>query len=349
MDFNDIELVAQRDDDEVGPAEDLHFFVTETESKLHSQNRYFTVGMVICLVAMLFFIGNLYQREDEIEMLSNHVNDGNISPLDSDVVAAGAQQVNVKPNHHKVNHHTGNNTNHVGGGDTENENSKDGGMSDMMDGMDGGMMGPSSPSSASSTGSPVQTTAAPAAATTSPLTLAPTISPVEPPAAAANATEIDASSVQAWLNATVTLRDGVKYKILKEIQHDRESFTEGLTFCDNQLYESIGMRMSSALLVLDTETGETLERYPMESKYFGEGLTCVGDRLIQLTYKRKTGFIYDRKNLQKDPATFSFDTTTGEGWGLTYDAGRNELIVSDGSKYLRTFIKIALVGRRFES
>jgi len=73
----------------------------------------------------------------------------------------------------------------------------------------------------------------------------------------------------------------------------------------------------------------------MESKYFAEGLTCVDDRLIQLTYTANTGFVYDRHNLNATPGVFEFKTTTGEGWGLTYDAERHELIVSDGSEFLR--------------
>lgn len=145
------------------------------------------------------------------------------------------------------------------------------------------------------------------------------------------------SSVQDWLESNVTLKDGAMYQIVQQMNHDRSSFTEGLTYCDSQLYESVGMQRSSALLVLDPRTGETMKRYPMDNQYFGEGLTCVGDRLIQLTYQRKKGFVYDRNDLSKMPSEFNFDTTTGEGWGLTYDTDRHELIVSDGSKYLRKF------------
>ena len=35
--------------------------------------------------------------------------------------------------------------------------------------------------------------------------------------------------------------------------------------------------------------------------------------------------------------TFTFDTTTGEGWGMTYDSSRHEIIVSDGSSYLHVW------------
>lgn len=100
------------------------------------------------------------------------------------------------------------------------------------------------------------------------------------------------------------------------------------------LYESIGLNQRSALLELDPDTGKTLQTIPMEGIYFGEGLTVVNDKLVQLTYKRKTGFVYDINNLQATPQQFKYETTTGEGWGLTYNPDQNELIVSDGSPYL---------------
>ena len=72
----------------------------------------------------------------------------------------------------------------------------------------------------------------------------------------------------------------------------------------------------------------------MEAKYFGEGLTYVNGKLIQLTYTAKKGFIYKVDNLGGEPETFDFNTTTGEGWGLTYDSRQHELVVSDGSEFL---------------
>ena len=109
---------------------------------------------------------------------------------------------------------------------------------------------------------------------------------------------------------------------------------EGLTFFDGKLYESVGLNKQSAVLVLDPDTGETLETIQMESEYFGEGLTFYDGKLIQLTYKALTGFVYDANDLTKKPQSFQYKTTTNEGWGLTYDPYKNELIVSDGSAFL---------------
>lgn len=331
---SDVEMVVRRDD-EVGPAEDLNS-LTVTESRLHGQNRWFTAAMVLCLVVMLFWIGNLYQMEDEFEL--GEIPEG----LDNEAVAAGVAQLNHSRHHHGKPTHVIHNHTTANGGDTENDNSM---MddNDMMDGNDtmGGndMMDNNNSMMGSPTDPP---TTAPVAA---PTTAKPSTGPTEMPAVAAtlaptipgdndSSPTVEASDVQAWLDASVTLDDGVKYEVVKQLNHDERSFTEGYTYCDSTLYESVGMRSSSAVLVLDAETGDTLERYGMESKYFGEGLTCVDDRLIQLTYRKKTGFVYDRNDLSKAPTTFHFDTTTGEGWGLTYDADRHELIVSDGSEFL---------------
>jgi len=67
-------------------------------------------------------------------------------------------------------------------------------------------------------------------------------------------------------------------------------------------------------------------------QYFAEGLALVGDELLQLTWKHKLGFVYDRATF-KQKRTFSYNT---EGWGIAYD-GSSRLIMSDGSDAL-TFL-----------
>jgi glutamine cyclotransferase len=151
---------------------------------------------------------------------------------------------------------------------------------------------------------------------------------------------------QDWLDATVTLHDGKMYEVVEQITHGRGSFTEGLAFANGRLYESVGMKSQSAILELDPSTGETIERIDMEKKYFGEGLTYVDGKLIQLTYTHKTGFIYDTADLKIPPQSFTFSTTTGEGWGMTYDDDRDEIIVSDGSKNLHYWDPTTFVEKR---
>jgi len=110
--------------------------------------------------------------------------------------------------------------------------------------------------------------------------------------------------------------------------------SEGLTFANGVLYESNGLKGKSDIRTLDPSTGELLESHPIANKFFGEGLTYFDDKLVQLTWKSKTGFIYDAKDLNKKPETFSFATTRNQGWGTTYDPIKKEIIVGDGSNYL---------------
>jgi glutaminyl-peptide cyclotransferase len=109
---------------------------------------------------------------------------------------------------------------------------------------------------------------------------------------------------------------------------------EGLTYFDGRLFESIGLNGQSELRELDPETGAVINAFPMDKKYFGEGLTHYNGTLIQLTWQSQTGFLYDVNNLDAPPKTFHFTTTKNEGWGLTYDPDRHELIESDGSANL---------------
>ena len=90
------------------------------------------------------------------------------------------------------------------------------------------------------------------------------------------------------------------------------------------------------------ETGEVLQQAKVDNRYFAEGLTDWGSRLVQLTWETNIGFVYDIQSFKR-LQTFSY---TGEGWGLTHDDRR--LIMSDGTPTLRfldpqTF---AVTGRR---
>jgi glutamine cyclotransferase len=138
-----------------------------------------------------------------------------------------------------------------------------------------------------------------------------------------------------WIESNVTLEDGVMFQTIRELQHDRGAFLEGLTFAQGFLYESTGLEGESSIRKLDASTGDIVERFDLEDKsVFAEGLTMANGKLYQLTYKKKIGYIYDMNNISLPTGTFAFESTTGEGWGLTYSPETNELIMSDGSAYL---------------
>lgn len=118
------------------------------------------------------------------------------------------------------------------------------------------------------------------------------------------------------------------YEIVETYPHDPKAFTQGLIYDRGDLYESTGLNGQSTIRKVDLETGEVLQVQDLEDRYFAEGMTLWKDRLIQLTWVSKTGFVYDRQTLE-EVATFSYPT---QGWGLTHDG--KELIMSDGSSVL---------------
>lgn len=121
------------------------------------------------------------------------------------------------------------------------------------------------------------------------------------------------------------------YSVVKTYPHDTAAYTEGLIYSNGSLYESTGEYGTSSLRRVDLETGRVLQEYNLPSDYYGEGLTIVDGKLIQLTWLEHVGFIYDANTF----ALIRNFSVTSQGWGLTYD-GAN-LILSDGSSAL-TFL-----------
>jgi glutamine cyclotransferase len=109
----------------------------------------------------------------------------------------------------------------------------------------------------------------------------------------------------------------LKYKVLNTYPHDIASFTEGLEFYKDTLYESIGLYKSSKLLKTDYKTGRIYKSLKLDDRYFGEGITFINNKIYQLTWQEKTGFIYNA-NTWKLEKTFTYDKDI-EGWGMTND------------------------------
>ena len=120
-----------------------------------------------------------------------------------------------------------------------------------------------------------------------------------------------------------------RYKVVRTYPHDRKAFTQGLAFENGFLYEGTGLHGSSTLRKVKLETGEVLQVHRLPGAFFGEGITICGDRVIQLTWKSKLGFVYDKESFRM---LREFNCPT-EGWGITYDG--EFLIVSDGTPALR--------------
>jgi len=119
------------------------------------------------------------------------------------------------------------------------------------------------------------------------------------------------------------------YEVVQAWPHDTAAFTEGLLFRNGDLLESTGLNGESTLRDVDLNTGRVLKEISIPAQYFGEGLTVIGSRAYQLTWKNGVGFIYDADTFKQE-GQFTY---TGEGWGLTTDG--HELILSDGTSRIR--------------
>lgn len=120
----------------------------------------------------------------------------------------------------------------------------------------------------------------------------------------------------------------ISYKVLSIFPHDTLSFTEGLEFYRDTLYEGTGLYNKSKLIKTDYKTGKNHKSLDLDGKYFGEGITILNNKIYQLTYKELTGFVYNA-DTWKVEKTFTFDKQI-EGWGMTND-GTN-LYQSDGTE-----------------
>ena len=120
----------------------------------------------------------------------------------------------------------------------------------------------------------------------------------------------------------------LQIRVLEERGHDPKAFTQGLEFDDGRLYESRGRNGKSGISEIDPIDGSVLRWMPLADEYFGEGVTIVGDSLIQLTWLAGKAFVYDIESFE---VTGSFDYE-GQGWGLCFDG--ITLVMSDGSSSL---------------
>lgn len=116
---------------------------------------------------------------------------------------------------------------------------------------------------------------------------------------------------------------------LGETPHDTAAFTQGLEFDGAALLETTGLAGQSQLRELDPATGAVRRAVPLPGGYFGEGMTVVGDRVWQVTYR-------DGVAIEWDTATFTplrEVPIDGEGWGVCLDSDR--IVRSDGTDQLR--------------
>lgn len=126
----------------------------------------------------------------------------------------------------------------------------------------------------------------------------------------------------------------VPFSIVNEFPHDTGSYTEGLAFYNGQLFEGTGASPTVSnsgtwIGPVDVSSGKIVKKVDLGTQWFGEGITFLNDKVYQLTYQTKKGFVYDAKSFKK---LREFSYNSPEGWGLTNDG--KYLIMSDGTSSL---------------
>jgi len=140
-----------------------------------------------------------------------------------------------------------------------------------------------------------------------------------------------------WANFDGIATMSENYTVHQVLDHDPKAFTQGLQYLSDRqvLVESVGMYRESLVRMWHPENGTVIHETLNEDRYFGEGLTAyttkAGERrFIQLTWKLQTAFIYNEQ--LELISQFEYETSTNQGWGITFDPEDQVFYVSDGSE-----------------
>ena len=120
----------------------------------------------------------------------------------------------------------------------------------------------------------------------------------------------------------------IKYSIISTLPHNSEAYTQGLVIYNNKILESTGQKGHSWIAEVNPGSGQHEKKVTLDARYFGEGITVLNNKMYQLTWEEKTGFIYDARTYEK-LGEFKYNTP---GWGLTHN--NKNLIMSDGTDKL---------------
>lgn len=143
---------------------------------------------------------------------------------------------------------------------------------------------------------------------------------------------VDDGNKKDTLTVNVELKSAINpsiytFKVVNVFPHDTASYTQGIEYHDGKFLESTGEYGFSTLKWVDLKSGKAIQQISIDKKYFGEGSTLVGDKVVMLTWQANLGFVYDAKTF-KQIGTFPYQNSR-EGWGLTFDG--KQLIKSDGT------------------
>ncbi|WP_018614470.1 glutaminyl-peptide cyclotransferase [Segetibacter koreensis] len=127
---------------------------------------------------------------------------------------------------------------------------------------------------------------------------------------------------------TVAPPANISYNIVATYPHDTSSFTQGLIWQNNTLYEGTGLEGHSRLMTVNLKNGKASQSVALDPSIFGEGITILNNKIYQLTWQNHKVYVYDAKTLKKlKELTWEHD-----GWGLTNNG--TDLIASTGESNL---------------
>jgi len=121
------------------------------------------------------------------------------------------------------------------------------------------------------------------------------------------------------------------YKVIHTYPHSRDAFTQGILYDNGVLFEGTGQESGSSLREVELATGKVIRQHNLDAALFGEGIALYKNRIYQVTWENKVGFIYDK-------ATFNVINKiyySTQGWGLTTIDDR--IVMSDGTNVLYFF------------
>ena len=130
------------------------------------------------------------------------------------------------------------------------------------------------------------------------------------------------------LSPEVFSEASLNYTVLRVLSHEIEDSTQGLEVHDDVLAESTGGFGRSKLRLKALDGMRLLGEVDLPKHHFGEGVTRVDNRWIQLTWRNGVAHVYDL-NL-REQAQWRFE---GEGWCLCFNGG--QIVMSDGSSKLQ--------------
>ena len=119
-----------------------------------------------------------------------------------------------------------------------------------------------------------------------------------------------------------------RYRVVKSYPHDRRAYTQGLVYENGFFYEGTGQQGESSLRKVEPATGKVVSQVNLDGSLFGEGVALLGERIYQLTWTSKVGFVYEKESLKQINRIY-YQT---QGWGLTTSG--DSLVMSDGTNVI---------------